>query len=68
MLDETPIAIPDINTLLLKILFSRGYDSEEKINKFLFPKLEYLVDPYCIDDMSQAVDLILNTIHNKKKY
>lgn len=67
MLDETPIAIPEINTLLLKILFSRGYDSEEKINKFLFPKLEYLVDPYCINDMSQAVDLILNTIHNKKK-
>ena len=67
MLDSSQQNVIEINKLLSKLLFARGYDSKEKINKFLFPKLDDLIDPYCIDSMSQAVDLILTTIHNKKK-
>lgn len=43
-----------------------GFDIN-KIRKFLEPKLEDLHDPFLINGMNKAVDIILNYIKNNKK-
>ena len=53
--------------LLARILLNRGIDCTEKINKFLYPKLEDLHDPFLMNDMEKATQKILETVKNKEK-
>ncbi len=57
----------NINELLARILLNRNIDTDEKINKFLYPKLEDLNDPYLFKGMDNAVDRILKAVDNKEK-
>lgn len=57
----------NINELLARILLNRNIDTDEKIEKFLYPKLEYLNDPFLYQGMEKAVDSILKAIQNKEK-
>lgn len=57
----------NISELLARILLNRNIDTDEKINKFLYPKLEDLNDPYLFNGMDKAVDRILKAIENKEK-
>ncbi|MBO5143427.1 MAG: single-stranded-DNA-specific exonuclease RecJ [Clostridia bacterium] len=57
----------NINELLARILLNRNIDTDEKISKFLYPKLEDLNDPYLFKGMDKAVDRILKAVNNKEK-
>lgn len=57
----------NINELLARILLNRNIDTDEKISKFLYPKLEDLNDPYLFKGMDKAVDRILKAVENKEK-
>ncbi|MEN3014001.1 MAG: single-stranded-DNA-specific exonuclease RecJ [Endomicrobiia bacterium] len=53
--------------ILIKILVNRGYDSEEKIKKFLFNELFYLKNPFLFKDMQKAVETTKKHIEEKNK-
>ena len=57
----------NINELLAKILLNRNIDTDEKFEKFLYPKLEDLNNPYLFNGMEKAVDRILQAIEKKEK-
>jgi single-stranded-DNA-specific exonuclease len=52
---------------LIQHLFLHGINSEEKIEKFLFPSTEHLHDPYLFNDMKKAIHRIINATVNKEK-
>lgn len=49
---------------LVDLLFSRGIDTREKIQKYLSPSISDLHDPFLFEDMHNAVDLIQKHIDN----
>lgn len=49
-----------LDKLIIKLLFSRGYDTKEKISKFLNPNLKDFYNPYLLNDMNQVVQKIKN--------
>ncbi|WP_307722384.1 single-stranded-DNA-specific exonuclease RecJ [Paucilactobacillus kaifaensis] len=50
--------------VVAQILISRGYDSTEKVDRFLHPKLADSYDPFLLHDMQKAVDRIQTAISN----
>lgn len=56
-----------INSLLAKILVSRGITEEKDIEQFLNPTRKDFYDPYLMPDMEKAVERILKAIENKEK-
>lgn len=40
--------------VLAKILLVRGYDTEDKIKRFIFPDIIYLDNPFLFTDMVKA--------------
>ena len=44
----------NINELLARILLNRNIDTDEKIEKFLYPKLEDLNNPYLFNGMDKV--------------
>lgn len=52
----------NLDERLMCLMFSRGIDTPEKINKFLYPNLTNLYDPFLFEDMQLAVELIENHI------
>ena len=54
----------ELFNLLLK---NRGLDSNEKIQNYLYPKLEDLHDPYEMDGMDRAVDRIVQAIEKQER-
>lgn len=54
----------DLAPVVAKILIDRGYDSTEKVNRFLHPKLADSYDPFLLHDMQKAVDRIQVAIAN----
>ncbi len=57
----------NIDERLVHLLFTRGIDTQEKINKFLHPSLTDLNDPFLFENMQQAVDLIEKHIAQNSK-
>ena len=57
----------NIDEHLVNLLYSRGIDTQEKLNKFLSPSLTDLYDPYLFEDMQEAVDLIERHIAKNSK-
>ncbi len=53
--------------VLIKILLVRGYDTEDKIKRFIFPDLIYLENPFLFPDMVKAVTLVKKHIEEKNK-
>ena len=56
-----------ISELLAKILLNRNIDTDDKIEKFLYPKLEDLNSPYLFKDMEKAVNRIEKALSGKEK-
>lgn len=52
---------------IVHVLYSKGYNTPEKIKNFLHPSLSDLNDPFLFQDMEQAVDRILTGIENHEK-
>lgn len=57
----------NIPEIIIKILVNRGYDSEEKIKKFLYNELFYLKNPFLFKDMLKAVEITKKHIEEKNK-
>lgn len=58
----------DFHPLLKKLLFLRGLNSEEEIEKFLNPNYEeHLHDPFLLNDIEKAAKRIISAIENKEK-
>ncbi len=52
--------------LLQKILAVRGFKSEPEAQKFLYPSLDHLYDPFLMKGMRRAVDRILSAVQKKE--
>lgn len=52
---------------LVRLLHSRGIDTQEKMKKFLSPSITDLHDPFLFEDMAEAVELIENHIAKNSK-
>ncbi len=49
------------------MLFNRGIETKEEANRFLYPKLEDLHDPFLLPDMDKAILRIERAIGNKER-
>ena len=54
-------------TEIIELLFSRGIDNEDKINKFLNPSFNDFTDPYLLKNMHEVVDRLRRAIEKKEK-
>ena len=52
----------NISPLLARILVNRDIVEDDRIEKFLHPRLDDLNDPFMFNDMDKAVDKIINSI------
>jgi single-stranded-DNA-specific exonuclease len=50
-----------------RILVSRGLDTMSKVEEFLSPSIEKLLDPFTLPDMDKGVDRIIGALRNKDK-
>ena len=57
----------DIMPEVSQILRNRGIDTDEKINMFMNPSLDYLRDPYLLKDMDKTVERIKEAVVNKER-
>lgn len=55
------------NKIINAILHSQGIQSQEDVQKFLYPNLNMLHSPFLMKDMNVAVDLISNTIASNQR-
>jgi len=57
----------ELNEEIIKLLFARGFDSEEKISNFLSPSVSDFHNPFLLKNMREVVDKInLYVAENKK--
>ncbi len=52
---------------IIEIFINRGYDTEEKIKKFISDDIFYLQNPFLFNDMTLAVDITKKHIEQKNK-
>ncbi len=52
---------------LVRLLFSRGIDNQEKLKKYLNPSKQDFYNPFLFEDMQKAVDLINLHINKNSK-
>jgi single-stranded-DNA-specific exonuclease len=65
---STKNKFPEINPIILQLLFNRGLGTQEKIDEFLNPDYgQDIHDPFLFRDMNKAVDRILKAIKKKEK-
>lgn len=57
----------DLDKEIIKLLFARGFDSEQKINDFLSPKISNLYNPFLLKNMREVVDKINYYVSNNKR-
>ncbi len=59
---------PEINSIVLQLLFNREINTSEKIDRFLNPDYEKdLHDPFLFKEMDKAVARILKAVESKEK-
>ena len=59
---------PEINPVVLQLLFNRGLRAQEAIDEFLNPDYgQDIHDPFLFRDMDKAVDRLFKAIENKEK-
>ena len=56
-----------ISRFLARILSTLNIDNIDDVSKFLKPKIEYLNDPFLLNDMDVCVDRIIKAVDNKEK-
>jgi len=54
-------------SLVARILISRGIESPEEAEKFLYPDLRDLSDPFLLPDMDLAVGRVIRALMNKER-
>ena len=58
---------PDINPVILQLLFNRDLKTKEEIETFLSPQYEKLSSPFILTDMDKAVARVLQAISKQEK-
>ncbi len=56
-----------LDELTASLLVQRGLGSSEAVGKFFRPRLEYLHNPFDMEDMTQAVDRIMSAIARNER-
>jgi len=57
----------NLNEKIIEILFNRGINSEDKIDKFLNENINNLKDPFLLINMKEAANRISKAIENNEK-
>jgi len=57
----------DLDEELIKLLFARGIDNEQKMDDFLNPKISNFYNPFLLKNMREVVDKINYYIGEKKR-
>lgn len=58
---------PEINPVILQLLYSRGITEQEKIDEFLNPDYEKLHSPFLFSDIKKTIARIKKTISKNEK-
>ncbi len=58
---------PEINPIILQLLFNRGMIEQKDIEEFLLPGYEFLENPFLFKDIKKAIKLVKETINRKEK-
>ena len=56
-----------IDKRIIALLVSRGIDNEKSLEKYFYPSINDLYDPYLFEDMQKVVDLINKHIKSNSK-
>ena len=56
-----------IDKRVVRLLFARGFNSEEKLYNYFNPSLKQLHDPFLLEDMRAVVDKINSHIKSNHK-
>lgn len=56
-----------IDKRIIRLLFARGFNTEEKLYNYFNPSLKQLHNPFLLEDMKQVVDKINYYVKNNKK-
>lgn len=66
--DDFKNQFPEINPIVLQLLYNRGLTSQEQIDEFLMPDYSQdLHDSFLFSDMNKAIERINQAIQNKEK-
>ncbi|QRX62841.1 single-stranded-DNA-specific exonuclease RecJ [Dysgonomonadaceae bacterium zrk40] len=57
----------DLHPVFVELLVNKGIESAEEAEKFLYPKLEDLHDPFLLPDMDKAIRRIEKALGNKER-
>lgn len=66
-LSELLQAQPGLSPLVAEMLVSRGYDTPEAVNRFFHPTPEALHDPYLLKGMTEAIEVLRQSLSNGEK-
>ena len=66
--EESINKFPEINPVILQLLFDRGLKTQQQIDEFLYPDYSQDVhDPYLFSQMKPAIDRIYQAVEKKEK-
>ncbi len=59
---------PEVNNIILQLLYNRGLKTEKEIDAFLFPNYDTeVLDPFLFKDMESAVKRVISAIYKNEK-
>jgi single-stranded-DNA-specific exonuclease len=62
------VQFPEINDVVLQLLYNRGLTDQAEIDDFLSPNYdEQILDPYLFKDMGKSVERIFQAVEKKEK-
>ncbi|MGC9049122.1 MAG: single-stranded-DNA-specific exonuclease RecJ [Patescibacteria group bacterium] len=66
--DDFKNQFPEINPIILQLLYNRGLTTQKQIDEFLMPDYSQdLHDPFLFSDMDKVIERINRAIQNKEK-
>ena len=57
----------NLHPIIAELLVNKGFDTQEKVMKYLYPSLDDLHDPFLLPDMDKAVKRIEKALGNKER-
>jgi len=64
---EIIVKYPEINPIILQLLYNRNLTEQQAIDAFLNPNYDNLYDPFLFKDMTIAVKRIFSALQNQEK-
>ncbi|MFQ6773374.1 MAG: single-stranded-DNA-specific exonuclease RecJ [Clostridia bacterium] len=57
----------DVDSKIMELLFARGIDTIDKLDRYFYPSLDHMYSPYLMEDMQAVKDKILHHVANKSR-